>query len=164
MKRLLLLILITATGTIFSYAQNRDDSSAKGATHQRYGEFNFGAALIRGDMEAPFPGFSLLIGNKTYFKNNVIIDTQIGFALPSIGTAKLGVGYKTLNGEIIVGIRPWPMHFYLQTQLGTTVKGEWIMSVEVSPYTFNRSYGELPEKISMQSIGMLNFGYRWNLL
>lgn len=164
MKRLFLISLFAILINSNVLSQDQKSDFDNGVINQAYGEFNFGAALIRGDLDGPFPGISLLAGNKTYFKNHLIIDAQIGFALPSIATGKLGVGYKTMNGEIIVGIRPWPMHFYLQTQIAPTARGEWIMSVEVSPYTFNRSYGEVPQKVSMQSIGMLNFGYRWNIL
>ena len=116
MKRILTTIIVISilAGTVYAQGNNQPDTKI---INQKYGEFNFGAALIRGDFDGPFPGLSILIGNKTYFRNNVIFDAQIGFALPSLGTAKFGVGYKTMNGEFIVGIRPWPMHFYLQTQL-----------------------------------------------
>jgi hypothetical protein len=163
MKNLLLIWLFCFLCSSLSLAQTPNENEATQTINQGYYEVNFGLALIDGDIEAPFPGISLLIGNKSYFKNNIIVDVEIGLALPSIGTAKLGIGYKTRSSEFTIGIRPWPMHFYLQTQLNSKLKGGWIMSVEISPYLFNRTYGETAQKLSMQSYGMLNFGYRWNI-
>ena len=141
-------------------AQETTEKSSSILRSQAYTELNFGAALIDGELYGPFPGISFLIGKKTYFNNNTIVDLQIGLAFPSIATAKLGVGYKMRTSELIVGVRPWPMHFYLQTQLNQKPKGEWIMSIEVSPYTFSRDYNEPVYVASMQSYGMLTFGYR----
>lgn len=162
MKRLLTIALLTALFSTNSLAQNNKVTKI---INQGYYEFNFGAAFID-DIQIPFPGLSFLIGNKAYFKNNMILDTQIGIALPSIATAKIGVGFKGRNGEVIVGIRPWPMHVYLQTQLNTTDRGGWIMSFELSAYTLSgprRSYNDAAYDASMMSLGMLNFGYRWNM-
>jgi hypothetical protein len=126
-----------------------------------YYEFNFGAAFI-GDNSSniPFPGCSFLFGYKFLINNEFIIDAEIGVALPSLATAKIGVGYKfSEHLELTIGVRPWPMHFYAQTQLSNKVKGGWIMSVEISPYYFNERYADQ----SFYSRGLINFGYRWNL-
>ena len=159
MKRLLIIGFGLLIVTTSSMAQTKETK----AVNKGYYELNFGAALIEGDVEMPFPGISFLIGNKTYFPNNFIIDVEIGLALPSIATGKFGIGFKTGPTELIVGIRPWPTHFYLQTQLNSREKGGWIMSFELSPYTFSRSYNDAVFMASFQSKGMINFGYRWNL-
>ena len=158
MKTLFLLLLITFFQTI-GFAQNVDPENIRSTSHHGYYELNFGAALV-GETGTgfPFPGVSFLYGHK-FYSNNLIIDLEIGVALPSIGTAKLGVGFKTKSSEVIFGFRPWPMHFYLQTQLNQKEKGGWILSLEVSPYTFNRR----ADGISMYSYGLINFGYRWNI-
>lgn len=133
--------------------------------NQGYYEFNFGVAFLS-EVGVPFPGISFLIGNKTYFRNNMILDAELGLALPSIATAKIGVGYRGRSGEVIVGVRPWPTHFYLQTQLNNSDKGGWIMSVEVSAYSFSRignPFNDAALEASMYSLGILNFGYRWNI-
>ena len=157
-KRFFLLFLIVLL-PILASAQNPETGAVRNTSHQGYYEINFGAALV-GETGTgfPFPGVSFLYGHK-FYSNNLIIDLEIGVALPSIGTAKLGVGFKTKSSEVIFGFRPWPMHFYLQTQLNQKEKGGWILSLEVSPYTFNRR----ADGISMYSYGLINFGYRWNI-
>ena len=162
MKHLLVTGLSILFVTAYTFAQTKQTQQPNAIINQGYYEFNFGAAFIE-DFEIPFPGISFLIGNKTYFENNLIFDAEIGLALPSIATAKLGLGYKVGKSEIIVGVRPWPLHYYLQTQLSTNERGGWIMSVEISSLAFRRTYNDTAYEASMYSLGMINFGYRWNI-
>ena len=74
-----------------------------------YRELNFGVSF---NDWMPFPGFSYLRGQTIHFNNFLFVDMQMGFAFPSLATAKLGVGISPLkNNEvsIIFGVRPYPL-------------------------------------------------------
>lgn len=67
----------------------------KGYTQQEiprtYLEFNGGLAILNDNWSGVFPGLSCLIGQQR-FSNKLIFEYQAGLSLPSIVTAKLGVG------------------------------------------------------------------------
>ena len=92
---------------------------------------------------------------------------QIGLALPSILTAKIGVGGyldREKKVAIIAGVRPWPLHVYAQVNLKEGVKGQWIMSYEagsmlIDDFNFDTDFG-----LSLESLFIVNFGYRWTSL
>ena len=129
-----------------------------------YFEVNAGVARIDSYWDYG-PGVSALIGKRFEFdESNFLVDMQIGLAFPSILTAKIGVGGyldKEKKVAIIAGVRPWPLHCYAQVNLKEGVKGEWIISSEVgSALIFDDStdYG-----LSLESLFIINFGYRWNI-
>ena len=97
-----------------------------------YFELNAGVSILDNGYWDYGPGVSALIGKRFGSdESNFIVDMQIGLALPSILTAKIGVG-GYLDREkklaIIVGVRPWPLHYYAQVNLKEGVKGQSIIS------------------------------------
>lgn len=119
-----------------------------------YIELNFGVAKIYDT--GVFPGTSLLVGNKFELKDNLFLDTEIGLALPSIITGKIGVGryiHKKTQTAFIVGVRPWPFHLYCQVNLPEGKRGQWILSAELGT---GKVY-------SMESSFIANFGYQWKI-
>ena len=124
-------------------------------------EWNTGVAYID-DIDGYFPGCSYLIGTTYIMENNVVVDAQIGLAIPTLVTGKVGVGFKAENAIITAGIRPYPSHSYLQFQwLPENKNHSFIFSFEESAYsmTWNDDwYGP-----SAFSIRLATVGYRWNL-
>lgn len=143
MKKLILLFLFP----FFLNAQNL------------YVESNFGVANIDG--LGVFPGASVLFG-KRFEKpeSNFLFDMQVGLAFPSIITAKIGGGVflnKEKKSAVVFGVRPWPFHLYSQINFNEGKRGQWIFSVEAG--------GALVDmyEISLESLFIANFGYRWNI-
>lgn len=151
--------------------RNYDQESGPVSTHveittsnnlnQAYYEFNFGVALLQLDQSSyfPFPGVSWLWGKKFHLSNSTFCDIEAGLALPSLFTGKIGLGISINKFEFTFGVRPWPLHLYFQPKLATTERGDWILSFEISPYSFSNKF----ESESMYSNGIINFGYRWNM-
>ena len=122
-------------------------------------EWNFGLAYLEGgDVPFPLPGTSVLFGGTHINTNNFIFEYEVGLALPSIVTGKLGIGRRFNKTDVIVGVRPFPFNLYLQSSFANKQKGYWISSVEFNPL-YNT---ETP--LSFGSTAILNFGYRWNLI
>ena len=128
-----------------------------------YFELNAGVSILDNGYWDYGPGVSALIGKRFGpEEGNFIVDMQIGLALPSILTAKIGVGGyldKEKKVAIIAGVRPWPLHYYAQVNLKEGLQGQWIISSEVgSQLIFDDStdYG-----LSLESLFIINFGYRW---
>ncbi len=121
-----------------------------------YLELNGGLAFIddNDDVEL-FPGVSFLWGRTWITKNNFVFDLQAGIAIPTIATAKVGIGKKINNTKIIVGIRPFPTTTYLQLSFPHGKKGNWNLSFEYSPISSESDF-------SFYSRGNINIGYRWN--
>jgi len=133
-----------------------------------YSEFNFGAALVADNI--PLPGFSFLFGKRfEKSESNFILDMEVGLALPSIVTAKIGGGFflnKEKKSAVTVGIRPWPLHLYGQVNFNERPRGQWIVSLElgsaiISRYTSSQRIEW--DALSFWSRGIINFGYRWNI-
>ena len=146
MKKQLLLSLIIACcfcGSIT--AQEFSDKRSKTS----FFEANAGLAFV----PFPFPGVSYLYGTTFVNKDDIIFEYQIGLALPSVFTAKLGMGKRFDNTDVVIGIRPFPLHFYAQTSFNNTATNSWIASIEV---------GTQREE-SLFSAAMINVGYRWKL-
>ena len=76
-------------------------------------EWNFGIAFIA-EENFPFPGTSVLWGESYTNENNLIFEFEVGFALPTLVTGKLGIGKKFNNTKVVVGIRPFPFNIYGQ--------------------------------------------------
>lgn len=84
------------------------------------------------------------------------MDAEFGLAALSVLTAKIGLGTyfnKKTKSAVVFGIRPWPLHGYVQMNLPQGKKGQWIISGEIS----NAS------EISLYSNYMFTIGYRWKL-
>jgi len=112
-----------------------------------YKEFNAGVYL--GEDIIVFPGASFLWG-KTIYYNNMFLDYEGGFALPTILTGKIGVGINDKNNATAIGIRPFPTSLYFQY----TCKKKKLISIEFMPPFENWSLGANWPII-------LNYGYRW---
>ena len=125
-------------------------------------EWNAGVSASDADEGEYFPGCSYLIGTTYITKSNVVVDAQIGLALPTLATGKVGVGFKAKNTIITAGIRPYPSHAYLQLQwLPYNKHHSFIFSFEESAYSMTGNddwYGP-----SAFSIRLATVGYRWNL-
>ena len=132
-----------------------------------YLELNAGIANIPeiggGDISL-FPGASFLVGKRfEQSDGNLILDMEIGLAFPTIATGKIGGGFflnKEEKSAILIGIRPWPLHFYTQVILPQRPKGQFIISLEAG----SALIGEPDlEEMSAFSTMILNMGYRWNI-
>ena len=123
------LLLIACFISVIACGQNEFTSY-----NQQYFESNFGVAYIE-ELGSPFPGCSFLIGNRKFTSENIFLDTQIGLAFPSIGTAKIGVGKYNFNKgrASTIGLRIWPTHIYIQQSQATDR-----CSRKVSKRTLNR--------------------------
>ena len=132
-----------------------------------YLELNAGFANIPeigGSAISLFPGASFLVGKRfEQSDGNLILDMEIGPAFPTYVTGKIGGGFflnKEEKSAIIVGIRPWPLHFYTQVNLPQRPKGQFIISLEAG----SALIGEPDlEEMSAFSTMILNMGYRWNI-
>ena len=114
-----------------------------------YKEFN-GGLYLGGDDLPVFPGISFLVGRTNYY-DNIVIDYEIGFALPTVFTGKAGVGFGDQNNASIIGVRPWPTTAFIQ-HVWSEKK---LISIEVMiPHDGNF--------ISGNNIPLIiNYGYRW---
>ncbi len=118
-------------------------------------EWNFGVAHI--DDDFIFPGTSVLWGRTYINDNNFIVEYEAGFALPSIVTGKVGIGKQFHTTNVIMGVRPFPFHLFLQSSFTNGKKGYWIASIEYNPLDTDLG-------VSFGSRAILNFGYRWTIL
>jgi hypothetical protein len=128
-------------------------------SNQFFLEWNFGLAYITdvGTSHFIFPGTSLLLGKTWVNENNYVFEFEAGLALPSIVTGKIGVGKKINNSIVVMGVRPYPFHLFLQSSIASGEKGYWITSMELNPLQTGA------QSMSLYSKAILNFGYRWNL-
>ena len=124
-------------------------------------EWNTGLAIID-DLDGYFPGCSYLIGTTYITESNMVVDAQIGLAAPTLVTGKVGVGFKERNAIVTAGIRPYPLHAYLQRQWTPYNKHHsFIVSFEVSAYSMFDNY--VWAGPSAYSFWLATVGYRWNL-
>ena len=73
-------------------------------------ELNVGGATMEGyEWDNVFPGASLLFGKTIQLSNNNVTEFQIGVAFPTIVTGKVAVGVGTLEKNVMVAVRPWPL-------------------------------------------------------
>ena len=79
----------------------------------KYKEFNVGLH-IDSDDDLVFPRVSFLWGKTTYFSNNILLDYEYGFALPTLVTGKIGLGIGNSNNTVVLGVRPFPTSGYLK--------------------------------------------------
>ena len=112
----------------------------------KFKEFNAGVFLEGLDEDMfVFPGVSFLWGKTTYFSNNLLLDYEYGFALPTLITGKIGLGIGNSNNTMVLGVRPFPSSGYLQY----TRKEKHLFSIE--------------NMIEIWEGGgiIINYGYRW---
>tara|TARA_B100001142_G_scaffold315380_1_gene353926 strand:- start:631 stop:1044 length:414 start_codon:yes stop_codon:yes gene_type:complete len=137
MKKIILIIMLFP---IFGFTQFSNN----------YKEFN-GGLYIGGEDVPVFPGISFLIGKTNYYSNNIVLDYEIGFALPTIFTGKVGVGLGDQNNATIIGLRPWPSTAFIQ-QLWNQKR---LISIEIMlPHDKNFNGGA-------DNALIFNYGYRW---
>ena len=138
-----------------------------------YIEINAGLANLDDSDFSFFPGGSVLWG-KVFEKteSNFLIDMQVGLALPSLVTAKIGIGSflnKEKKSAISAGIRPWPLHLYTQVNFNEGKRGQWIVSLEAGSTLLEEGGvdggigGYDFDELAMSSRFILNFGYRLNV-
>ena len=138
-----------------------------------YIEINAGLANLDDSDFSFFPGGSVLWG-KVFEKteSNFLIDMQVGLALPSLVTAKIGIGSflnKEKKSAISAGIRPWPLHLYTQVNFNEGKRGQWIVSLEAGSTLLEEGgvdggiAGYDFDELAMHSRFILNFGYRIDL-
>ncbi len=138
-----------------------------------YQELNVGFAHLDDNDFPFFPGGSVLWG-KVFEKteSNFLIDMQVGLALPSLLTAKIGIGSflnKEKRSAISAGIRPWPLHFYTQLNFNEGKRGQWVVSFEAGSTLLEEGgvdggiAGYDFDELAMHSRFILNFGYRIDL-
>tara|TARA_Y100000385_G_scaffold210200_1_gene218050 strand:+ start:184 stop:609 length:426 start_codon:yes stop_codon:yes gene_type:complete len=137
MKKFILIILFIP-GFIFGQT-----------TKKTFIEMNVGIASVDDyDFSGIFPGTSVLFGKTTSFDSGLVTEAQIGLALPSILTAKLGFGAGNLDKNILLTLRPWP--FFIGPQLKL--------------YNFTASFEiGLNNEFSFESGLIATLGYRWKL-
>jgi hypothetical protein len=156
MKKLILISLLS----FFSFNNIEAQGTATGKSENSFVEWNFGVAFIGDNILGNnfiFPGTSVLWGKTFINENNFIFEYEVGIALPSLITGKLGIGKKFNNSNVIVGVRPFPFNLFLQSNFTNGKKGYWITCVEFNPLYSDNS-------ISFGSKAILNFGYRWNII
>ena len=121
MKRQLLLI------TLFTSFSAWGQSDFKSYS-QTYSESKFGASLLSEKelLGGIWPGLSGVIGRKKFYSRGKFTDAQIGSALPTFFTAKIGVGKYNFNKKTSssVGLRIWPTHIYIQHSRPTHLLSE----------------------------------------
>lgn len=146
---------------------------------QNYIDANFGFAIIELDGIVPFPGASFLFGRRAFVSQKTFLDFELGFAFPTIATAKIGVGERNpVTGKsVAVGIRPWPAHFYIQfgnedNRCGDDIKpriarrlqrrGKNSSDILCGESIFSLELGTNDE-ISAYSAFMITYSHRWYL-
>ena len=115
-----------------------------------YKEFN-GGLYIGGEDIPFFPGASFLLGRTNYYSNNIVIDYEIGFALPTIFTGKAGIGLGDQNNATIIGVRPWPTTAFIQHLWNE----KRLISIEIMIPHDDNFIGGTDMRV------IINYGYRW---
>ena len=137
MKKITLIIMLFP---VFGFTQHSNS----------YKEFN-GGLYIGGNDLPVFPGISFLVGRTNYYSNNIVMDYEIGFALPTVLTGKAGFGLGDQNNATIIGVRPWPTTAFIQHIWSE----KSLVSIEVMiPHDGNFIAGNNIPLI-------INYGYRW---
>jgi hypothetical protein len=152
MKKLLFVSFLS----IFFCNNSGAQEISTGKSKNSFVEWNFGIAYLT-EEDFIFPGTSVLWGRTYINENNLIFEYEAGFALPTLVTGKLGIGKKFNNTKVIVGVRPFPFHLYLQSSFTSGKKGYWIASIEFNPLQSDII-------IPIETKAILNFGYRWNII
>ena len=153
MRKTLLIIFLIFCGNSFTQTSN----------NRTYLEVNGGIAVFEqisyyGPFNGEtFPGISFLVGNQSFIFQNIFFESQIGLALPSIITAKIGLGFINKGIGASIGMRLYPTMGYAQIHLPTS-NGQLNISAEASPFT-NSSF----ESYSLSAKYIFTIGYQWNV-
>ena len=115
-------------------------------------ELNTGAALT---FEGIFPGASLLFGQTYTLNTHGIFEYELGLAVPTIVTSKVGIGVQSKDKKFqaTVGLRHFPMLTYVQFVHKINDKHSLLSSVEISPFGAT--------DISFWSYGIATLGWRY---
>jgi hypothetical protein len=108
-------------------AGNKTKKNPNAVSSDSFFELNIGLAVLGlYDPEAAVvPGASFMYGG-TFPNEGLVYELQIGAALPTLFTGKIGVGIGDLDRNIIFALRPWPF------TIGPQVKIEHItFSLEI---------------------------------
>ena len=138
------------------------NSFTQKSNNRSYLELNSGIAVFEefssfGPSGGFFPGISFLIGNQSFIFQNIFFESQIGLALPSIVTAKIGLGFINKGIGASIGMRLYPTMGYAQIHLPTS-NGQFNISAEVSPLTYSSF-----ESYSLGARNIFALGYQWNI-
>ena len=137
MKMKCLAVFVGLVFTTTAWAQHPSKSFA---------EINLGIAALNSYTDFEFPGGSLLFGKTKQPSDNFVLEFQVGAAFPSFATAKFGAGVGTLDKNIMLAVRPWPL------ALGPQVKrSNWTVSLE---------FGTTNDEFEVGTIATM--GYRMN--
>lgn len=127
-------------------------------SNRTYFEFIGGIAILSGEFSGGgFPSLSFLIGNQAFITKNAFFEIQGGLALPSVITAKTGIGITTNGIGASIGLRLFPTMAYAQINFPTK-NGRFHVSAEITPLeNSNLSY------LSFYAKNIFNFGYQWDI-
>jgi len=90
-----------------------------GQSKQQFLEVNVGiAGLYDYDFSEAFPGMSVLYGQTKQISDICVGEWQAGLALPSIVTAKIGLGLGSVTNNVMISVRPWPLTIGPQIRMG----------------------------------------------
>ncbi len=146
MKNLVLTFLLLLNAHTLLFAQQK----------RSYYEINAGIARIYYD--GYFPGVSFLIGQQKFIAPQTFLEYQVGLALPSIATAKVGIGYQGEGIGFSAGLRLFPTLLYGQTHFNLP-NGQINISAEIAPIRFeNLDFGP-----SFGADHIFTVGYQWNI-
>ncbi len=120
----------------------------------RYSEINLGLAKTY-DLVDYGLGLSYLRGETYIFKNNFIFEWEIGMALPTLATGKLGFGLRINKINYTIGIRPYPSTTYFQVGFPGSKNRILLISFEYNPRKEFTNFSGL-------SNGNINIGYRFS--
>jgi hypothetical protein len=152
MRSIFLILFLIFCGNSFTQKSN----------NRSYLEVNSGLAVFEpsgngGPFSDIFPGLSFLIGNQSFVSKNIFFESQIGLALPSIVTAKIGLGFINKGIGASIGMRLYPTMAYAQIHLPTR-NGQFNISAEASPLS-NSAYFDF----SLYAKNIFTVGYQWNI-
>jgi hypothetical protein len=125
-------------------------------TKRTYLELNAGMARVIDD-EFYFPGVSFLVGQQVPFAKLFFVEYQAGLALPSIVTAKVGLGIAGNHVGLSGGFRVFPNFYYGQAHIRFN-NGQLNFSFEASPFAQTDF-----ESLSFQADRIFTCGYQWNI-
>ena len=96
--------------------------------------FEINAGLAEMSIMGIWPGVSPLLYCQIYqVRKGIVAEYKIGGALPSLLTAKLGIGFGNFDYNILAAVRPWPLSLGPQIILGPiTFSYEWATKKDIS--------------------------------
>jgi hypothetical protein len=119
-----------------------------GQSKQQFLEVNVGiAGLYDYDFSEAFPGMSVLYGQTKQISDICVGEWQAGLALPSIVTAKIGLGFGSVTHNAMISVRPWPLTIGPQVRLGRI--------------STSFEFGTTEDDISVGAGLIATFGYRF---